>query len=183
MIKRIVKLSIAGALVVGITGCTGENNLQTPNKSSKKVQQTKKKKKPNFTIAELVNLPHPLRAIMQNEKTMAEVGIDETQEQEINDQMLVVYPPYIMGRMFKAQKLENEIKMAVMKDDKNAIELKNKIDQLAKLKREVLDKHIESLNVLATILTPKQYKKSMEMFREWKLKTMHQEITKQLKEL
>ena len=140
-------------------------------------------KKPNFTIQELINLPHPLQAIMQNEESMGTIGLDEHQKKQINNKMLVVYPPYIMDKMAKAQKLEDEIKQDVMQKDMTADELTNKIDNLVKLKREVADKHIESLNVLATILTPKQYKQGMEMFKKFKLQKMQKKIKKQLEDL
>ncbi|MEA2018931.1 MAG: hypothetical protein U9N59_10840, partial [Campylobacterota bacterium] len=108
-------------------------------------------KKPNFTIHEMINLPHPLQAILKNDVNMKKMGITPKQLEQLNTQMLAVYPPAIQGMMYKAQELENEIKSDVFNKNKTPLELKDKIDKLEKIKRDVTDKHIESLNVMATI--------------------------------
>ena len=136
-------------------------------------------KKPNFTIHELINLPHPLQAILKNEVNIKKLNISIKQLDQLNTKMLAVYPPIIQGMMYKAQELENEIKNDIYNNNKTPLELKSKIDKLQMIKRDVTDKHIESLNVMATILSPKQYKQGLKLFGQMKAKKMYMKLKKQ----
>ncbi|MCK5294635.1 MAG: hypothetical protein KAJ49_08290 [Arcobacteraceae bacterium] len=136
-------------------------------------------KKPNFTIHELINLPHPLQAILKNEVNMKKMDITPKQLERLNIEMLAVYPPIIQGIMYKAQEVENQIIKDVYNKNKTPLELKKQIDKLQNLKREVTDKHIESLNVMATILTKKQYNQGLKLFAQMKAKKMYKKLKKQ----
>ncbi len=136
-------------------------------------------KKPNFTIHEMINLPHPLQAILKNEVNMKKMNITPKQLEQLNVQMLAVYPPAIQGMMYKAQDLENDIKNDIFQNNKTPLELKDKIDRLVKIKRDVTDKHIESLNVMAKILTKKQYNQGLKLFAQMKAKKMYKKLKKQ----
>ncbi len=137
-------------------------------------------KKPNFSIHELINLPHPLQAIMKSEASMKKMELDASQIKQITDKMLVVYPPIIQGLMYKADALEAKIKKNVIMKDMTPSEVKSDVDELVRLKTKVANKHIESLNVLSTILTPKQYKRGLEMFKKMKMNKMYNKLKKQL---
>ena len=137
-------------------------------------------KKPNFSIHELINFPHPLQAIMQNKTSIKKMKLDDNQIKLINNKMLIVYPPIIQGLMYEAEQLEEKIKKNVLMKDMAPNEVKSDVDKLVALKTKVVNKHIESLNVLATILTPQQYKRGLEMFRVMKINKMYNKLKKQL---
>lgn len=137
-------------------------------------------KKPNFSIHELINLPHPLQAIMQNEVSMKKMELDANQIKEINDKMLMIYPPIIQSLMYEAEELETKIKKKVLMKDMTSAEVKKDVNKLIVLKTKVANNHIESLNVLSTILTSKQYKKGLEMFKQMKMNKIYNKLKKQL---
>ncbi|MEA1914330.1 MAG: hypothetical protein U9N30_03345 [Campylobacterota bacterium] len=136
-------------------------------------------KKPEFNIHELINLPHPLQAILKNEINIKKLGLTQAQVDALNTKMLAVYPPAIQGMMYKASALEEQIKIEVLKNNKTPNELKDKIDTLEQIKRDVTTKHIESLNVMATILSPKQYQQGLKLFAKMKAKKMYTKLKKQ----
>lgn len=117
--------------------------------------------------SELINLPHPIKVIMPN---IEKLKISKAQEKRLNKEMLSRFPELIQAKMKEISKLENKIKVEVLKKNKTKDQLSSMLDNLQQKKREVTDIHIEALNVLGDILTKKQMEQSLEMMDKPKKK-------------
>lgn len=120
----------------------------------------------NKKLALVTSLPHPMKTIMSN---MDLLEIDEKQTEALTK--VLEKAPEIMHAMFdKARELEIEIQKAVIKEGKTKEDLKEQLDALEKLKREITDTQIDTLNELHTILNKKQLQKVYSLMQEQKNK-------------
>jgi len=115
---------------------------------------------------ELIHLYHPVQVIMPNLKKLK---ISKDQEERLNKDMLSVYPPKIQAHMKEIAKMEKEVQEAIYEKYMTKNQLKEKIDKVQKLKREVTDIHIDALNTLSDILNKKQFAQSLKMMEKQNL--------------
>lgn len=107
-------------------------------------------------VAELVPLPHPVKVILNHKE---EIGLTKEQDEKIQKEMLAVFPPKIHGGMDKAEELEKKIKEAVIHEHKTKEDLREEIEKLIEIKRQITYDHIDALNTLQKILTKEQQEK------------------------
>ena len=113
-------------------------------------------------LALVSSLPHPMKMIMNNSEKL---NISDAQFVELSK--VLEHAPQKMHTMFdEAQVLEKEIQKAVMKEHKTPQELKSKLDEIAKLKRDITETQIETLNTLHTILNKEQIQKLYTMIKK-----------------
>lgn len=111
------------------------------------------KKSNKFKIDELVILPHPGKFIKKGK-----IKASKEQKQRIEKEIKANYPKIFQAKMREAFKLEKKVQRAVSKG-KTKSDLKDILDQIAKLKREAMDSRIDALNHIQKILDQKQWKK------------------------
>lgn len=116
------------------------------------MMQKQKKMNKKFKIDELAILPHPGKLIK-----IGKIDATSEQKQRITKEVKSVYPPVFQDLMRKAFDLEKKLQRAVKKG-KNKDDLKNLLDEIAKLKREAMDGRIDALNHIQKILTQEQWK-------------------------
>lgn len=109
------------------------------------------KQNSKFKIDELVILPHPGKLF----KT-GKIVLTQEQKKQFSQEIKSVYPPIFQEKMRAAFQLEKKLQRAVSKG-KTAQELKDTLDQIAKLKREAMDGRIAALNHIKKILTKEQW--------------------------
>lgn len=122
----------------------------------KKAQKGEKQHK----IAELVDLPHPVKIVLMNKETL---NLTKEQSDKVDAQMLAIFPPKIHGAMDKAEPIEEKIMNAVLNEQKTKEDLKSDIEALIDIKRGMTNDHIDALNTLYTILTKEQYQKMLDI--------------------
>jgi Spy/CpxP family protein refolding chaperone len=103
-----------------------------------------------FRVDELALLPHPGRLV----KT-GEVQLTPEQQQQMRA-MQAVYPPLFHPKMQQALELQRRLQRAVAKG-KTKAEVKELLDDIARIKREAIALRIDALNQVRTILTPAQW--------------------------
>ncbi len=111
-----------------------------------------KQKSNKFRIDELVLLPHPGKFV----KT-GKIKATKEQKQRIAKEVKAVHAPIFQGKMRDAFQLQKKVQRAVAKG-KTKDDLKDLLDQIAKLKREAMDSRIDALNAFQKIVTPEQWK-------------------------
>jgi len=117
-------------------------------------------------LALVSSLPHPMKMIMNNSDKLK---ITDAQFAELSK--VLEHAPQKMHAMFdEAEVLEKEIQKAVMQEHKTPQELKAKLDEITKLKRDITEKQIETLNTLHTILDKEQIQKLYTMIKKQKQK-------------
>ncbi|MEA2091028.1 MAG: hypothetical protein U9O83_01530 [Campylobacterota bacterium] len=116
-------------------------------------------------IEELVELPHPAKLVIMNDKALK---ITDEQMQKIDSTMLAVYPPLIHGNMDKAEIIEKKIKKEVMRNRATKESLKDEIQSLVDIKVQITNDHIDALNMLQSILTKSQYAELVKMIKNKK---------------
>lgn len=121
-------------------------------------------------VAELVELPHPVKIVLMNKETL---NLTKEQSDKIDAEMLAVFPPKIHGAMDKAEPIEEKITNAVLNEQKTKEDLKADIEALIDIKREITNDHIDALNRLYTILTKEQYQKMLDIGAEQKKRHKH----------
>jgi len=113
-----------------------------------------KPKSNKFKIDELAILPHPGKFIKRGK-----IQLTKEQKQRLNQEIKAKIIPGYQAKMREAFDLEKKIQRAVKKG-KSKEELKKKIDELAKLKRDALDIRIDALNQIKKIFTKEQWQKA-----------------------
>lgn len=113
-----------------------------------------KKKNNKFKIDELVILPHPGKYIK-----MGKIIVSKKQKQKINKEVKAIYAPVFQGKSREAFKLEKKVQRAILKG-KTKQDVKELLDEIAKLKREAIDSRIDALNHLQKIIGKKNWKKA-----------------------
>ncbi|MEA1955485.1 MAG: hypothetical protein U9N02_03215 [Campylobacterota bacterium] len=112
-----------------------------------------KTKNLKFKIDELVILPHPGKFIK-----MGRISVDKSIKQKIKKSVKKVYAPIFQGKMREAFDLEKKVQRMVKKG-KTKHDLKDTLDEIAKLKREAMDSRIDALNKMQKLLTKEQWNK------------------------
>lgn len=112
-----------------------------------------------FRVGELVALPHPLRLIKQHPERYA---LSPQQQQRLQAEILAVYPPQMHQRKQTAWQLERQIRHAVLDKNATAEAVSTQLDELARLKRQMADLHIDALRAFRAILTPEQFQRLVE---------------------
>ena len=138
---------------------TQEQRKKVGSYVGKKAQKEKKGEK-QHKVAELVDLPHPVKIVLMNKETLK---LTKEQSDKVDAQMLDVFPAKIHGAMDKAEPIEEKIVNAVLKEQKTKEDLKADIETLIEIKRAMTNDHIDALNTLHSILTKEQYAKLLEL--------------------
>lgn len=115
--------------------------------------EKKTEKSNKFRIDELMILPHPGKYI----KT-GKIKVTKEQQMRIKKEVKAVYPPIFQEKTREAFKLEKRVQRGVAKG-KTKEELKDLLDQIAKLKREAMDSRIDALNKFQEIVGEETWKK------------------------
>lgn len=105
-------------------------------------------------VQELVPLPHPVKVVTANEQ---DLKISVEQMQRIKTEVVGHFPPRMLPMMIEAEEMENRLAHKIMVEGRTKQELAQEIDQIAALKRKLIDTHIDSLNTLKSILTVEQW--------------------------
>lgn len=117
----------------------------------------------DHSVQELVPLSHPIKVVMAHEK---ELQITPEQMVRLKKEMVEVFPPRILPMVIEAEQMEASLLESIMGEGKTKEELAEEIDQIVELKRRLLDKHIDSLNTLKSILTDAQWVAMRELMAE-----------------
>ncbi len=105
-------------------------------------------------VQELVPLPHPIKVVMAHQE---ELGISGQQLARMKKEVVGFFPPVMLPLMIKAEEMEVSLSRKIMVEGRTKEELATEIDELAALKRELIDTHIDSLNTLKRILKQDQW--------------------------
>lgn len=108
---------------------------------------------PSLHEYELMRLPHPLQALVQNAEALK---LSEAQRGELYA-MMEQMPAKMHAMLDEAQTKERAIRRAVLHGGKSRTEMAEALDELALLKRRVTDSHIDALNRLQSMLNGEQY--------------------------
>lgn len=108
------------------------------------------------------NLPHILR--FAAEKSSA-LELSAEQLAEIRE-LVKAAPERVLKRLAQAEALEDEIARAVLEKGEKLADLQEKIAQLVALKRGATEAQINTLNRLQTLLTPRQFKMTVQFARQ-----------------
>lgn len=118
-------------------------------------------------VAELVPLPHLKRLMASNKEILK---INKEQKEKIKTQIFENIRTKVHGKIKIAEQLEEKITTAVLKEQKSKEALKEDIEALIDIKRDITNGHIDALNTLAKILTKEQYEKVLILVEENKRK-------------
>jgi hypothetical protein len=116
-------------------------------------------------VQELIPLPHPIKVVMAHE---LELNITAEQMERMKEEVVGHFPPRMLPMMIEAEEMERRLAAEVMVNGKTKTELATDIDQLAALKRKLIDTHIDSLNTLKSILTDDQWTALLEILEKSK---------------
>ncbi len=116
-------------------------------------------------VQELVPLPHPVKVVTANQE---QLKISEEQMTRIKTDVVGYFPPRMLPMMIEAEESENRLVHKILVEGKTKQELAEEIDQLAALKRKLIDTHIDSLNTLKGILTDEQWSSLLVLLEEAK---------------
>lgn len=161
-----MKKIIIATLALGIaTALMAETHISLDKKEihQKMTKMTGKKHK----IAELVPLPHLKRLMASNKEILK---LNKEQNEKMKTQIFENLRTKIHGNIKTAEKLEEKITTAVLKEQKSKEDLKADIEALIDVKRDISYGHIDALNALAKILTKEQYEKVLILIEENKIK-------------
>ncbi|WP_058555139.1 Spy/CpxP family protein refolding chaperone [Thiohalocapsa sp. ML1] len=103
-----------------------------------------------FRVDELALLPHPGRLV----KT-GDIQLTPEQQQKMQA-MRAIYPPLFHPKMQQAFELQRRLQRAVA-EGKTKAEVKDLLDDIARIKRDAMALRIDALNQVRTILTPAQW--------------------------
>lgn len=112
------------------------------------------KKDDKFKIDELIFTPHPGKIIKMQGDVL---GITAEQKMRIEKEIKGVFAPMVQEKMRRAFELEKQARKMIQ-DGKTKADLKDTLDEIAKLKRDAADAKIDALNKFKEILTPEQWK-------------------------
>lgn len=113
----------------------------------------------NHNLGLVSSMPLPMKVLIQHPEKL---NISDTQSDAISSIMQKV-PPKIHAMFDEAEMLEEAIKKALLKEAKSKTQLKTQLDKLEKIKREITDLQIDTINSLRSILSPEQFKKMLQM--------------------
>jgi len=158
-----MKKIIIATLALGIaTALMAETHMPLDKKEINQIMTGKKHK-----IAELVPLPHLKRLMASNKEILK---LNKEQNEKMKTQIFENLRTKIHGNIKTAEKLEEKITTAVLKEQKSKEDLKADIEALIDVKRDISYGHIDALNALAKILTKEQYEKVLILIEENKIK-------------
>ena len=112
-----------------------------------------------FKINELIILPAIGKIIKEN---VEELAITKEQQEKISKEIKQVYSPKFQDLIRQAFTIEKKVQKKVIKGA-TPIELKDDLDEIARLKRESINLKIEAVNEFQKILTKEQWKKIIEL--------------------
>lgn len=112
-----------------------------------------------FKIDELIILPAIGKIIKENAKNLA---ITKEQNERISKEVKQVYPPKFQDLIRQAYTIEKKVQKKVLKGATPS-ELKEDLDEIARLKRESINLKIEAINAFAKVLTKEQWEKIVEL--------------------
>lgn len=112
-------------------------------------------KSSKFRVDELIILPHPGKALKLHAK---ELGVTKKEQMRIKKEVKAVYAPIFQNKIREAFKIEKSIRRQVAKGATKE-QLKAKLDEVARLKREAMDSRIDALNTFRSILGDKKWKR------------------------
>ncbi|MCV6608872.1 MAG: hypothetical protein OIF32_11725 [Campylobacterales bacterium] len=142
MKKNLLIATLTAAVVMTLNGCQGKS----PSCG------VEKKKSNKFRIDELVILPHPGKMIKHGQ-------VKATKQEKMAIKKIKQGPvPLFQKKMQEAFKLEKKLQRGVAKG-KTKEELKDLLDQIAKLKREAIDHRIDALNMIHKVVGEEKWKK------------------------
>lgn len=104
-----------------------------------------------FKIDELVILPHPGKFIKQGK---IELTMEQMEKLQVVKKTII---PGFQDKMRQAFVVEKKLRRAVEKG-KDKVALTSMIDEIAKLKREALERRLDALYEIQKILTKEQWK-------------------------
>ena len=105
-------------------------------------------------VQELVPLPHPIKVVMAHEK---ELKVTPEQMERMKTEVVGHFPPIMLPMMIQAEEMEVSLAEKIMVQGKTKQDLAAEIDEIAALKRRLIDTHIDSLNTLKSILSDEQW--------------------------
>jgi len=105
-------------------------------------------------VQELVPLPHPIKVVMAHQD---ELKITPDQMASMKKDVVGFFPPRMLPMMIEAKELEVSLLEKIMVQGQTKEALAGEIDELAAVKRKLIDTHIDSLNTLKGILTDEQW--------------------------
>ncbi len=112
-----------------------------------------------FKIDDLIILPAIGKIIKENGK---ELAITKEQNERISKEVKQVYPPKFQDLIRQAYTIEKKVQRKVLKSATPS-ELKEDLDEIARLKRESINLKIEAVNEFQKILTKEQWEKIIEL--------------------
>lgn len=125
--------------------------------SSLNAQERPKNNK--FKINELILLPHIGKVIKNHAK---DLSLTKEQKQRISKEVKLIYPPKFQALIREAFPIEKRIRRKVLKGF-TPKELKNDLDEVARLKRESINIKIEAFNAFKKIFTKEQWQKIIKL--------------------
>ena len=112
-----------------------------------------------FKIDDLIILPAIGKIIKENSKDLV---ITKEQNERISKEVKQVYPPKFQDLIRQAYTIEKKVQRKVLKSATPS-ELKEDLDEIARLKRESINLKIEAVNEFQKILTKEQWEKIIEL--------------------
>ena len=105
------------------------------------------------------NLPHILRTANGQ---AGKLGLDEAQKQLVREQMAEA-PLQVMSRLQKAEKLEQAIANDVLYRRQGVADIKSRLDELVRLKREATEAQIATVNRIQAAISEAQFRKLLKL--------------------
>ena len=123
----------------------------------------------NHDLGLITSMPLPMKVLIKHPEKL---DISSTQSDAISSIMQKV-PPKIHEMFDQAEALQEAIKKALIQEGKTKEQLRTQLDTLQKLKREITDLQIQTINELRTILTPEQFQKMLQMQKKMQQQHKH----------
>jgi hypothetical protein len=105
------------------------------------------------------NLPHILRTANGQ---ASKLGLDEAQKQLIRD-LMAEAPLQVMSRLQKAEKLEQAIANDILHQRQALADVKPRLDELVRLKREATEAQIATINRIQAAISEAQFRKLLKL--------------------
>ncbi|TXT31279.1 MAG: hypothetical protein FD131_1188 [Rhodocyclaceae bacterium] len=105
------------------------------------------------------NLPHILRTANGQ---AGKLGLDEAQKQLVRE-LMAEAPLQVMSRLQKAEKLEQAIANDVLYQRQGVADIKSRLDELVRLKREATEAQIATVNRIQAAISEAQFRKLLKL--------------------
>ena len=105
------------------------------------------------------NLPHILRTANGQ---AGKLGLDEAQKQLVRE-LMAEAPLQVMSRLQKAEKLEQAIANDVLYRRQGVADIKSRLDELVRLKREATEAQIATVNRIQAAISETQFRKLLKL--------------------